>query len=292
MNLFPAGRSFLFCSGTCYLRTYGPDDAEGGKPANETKPCDFYERSLLGTDGRELVAEPDLKEVERLLFEAYANGDLVIKIKDPGQEKEQSLIVSGLLVSRSEEDDADKREELFRPLSPGFKIKPADTAKVILPSDPSRQLTLGDCYLSCKEQDSMTCQSFSFCDMGNLECVLSSLLIDESSEGDTDNGPMEMNQNCSTYSVSYMHRFQKFEGKVDEISGEVLEKSKDEQTCAKECSSFEGFKCESFAFCGSECILRKEHMFESQVTTIGPGPGEEGKRKNVTGKGCTLYHRT
>lgn len=269
------------------MRSSGPDSTDGGKPTDEPNPCVLYERSLLGTDGQELIAEPDLKEVERLLFEKFAEGELMIKLKDPGQEKEQNLIVSSIIVSRSEEDDIDKREEPFRELSPGFKIKVADTAKIITTKDESAPITLGDCYLSCKEEDSMTCQTFSFCDTGNIECVISSLLIDESSEVDPENGPLEMNRNCSTYTMSYMNRFDKFAGNVDEITGEILEKkTKDAATCAKECSSIDEFKCESFAFCGSECILRKEHMFE--VTTIEPV--EKENRRNVTGKGCTLYH--
>lgn len=270
------------------MRSSGPDSTEGGTPIDEPNPCVLYERSLLGTDGRELMAEPDLKEVERLLFEKFAEGELKIKLKDPGQEIEQDLIVSSIIVSRSEEDDMDKREEPFRELSPGFKIKVADTSKTIPPKDESAPITLGDCYLSCKEEDSMICQTFTFCDTGKIECVISSLLIDESSEGDPENGPLEMNRNCSTYSMSYMNRFEKFAGNVDEITGEMVEKkTKDAATCAKECSTVDGFKCESFAFCGSECILRNEHMFEKN--TVEPVK-DRIRGKNVTGKGCTLYH--
>lgn len=286
------------------------NEATEAKPVEgmTDKNCKFYRLDMV-TDGPDLLKEKSLQEFHETLFQSAARGDLSFtvntRMKD-GSSASQTFTVSQVMQS-TPPDETMTKKNTFDLAEVGKKIKTPSETSILVDPEKVTMKSIGDCYVSCKDEVSMDCQSFSYChDPLNDEnsCILTSKLIDTSDEGkkNESNELVTIDTQCDTFFLSYINRFEKMPGKYATINGSKMVDVKEEEDCAKFCTRETSFRCESFALCGSQCILRSVHILGQQtdqstvskeleaLTPLIPLVEEAEKDPNKnTGHSCSLY---
>jgi hypothetical protein len=137
--------------------------------------------------------------------------------------------------------------------------------------------SLGECELACQQESSFICESLSFCRDGTgfAKCIMSSLTTDEK------NFKKKKEATCDVYGKAYLSRFQEIEGSMVGASGDSDIKDVTVEECARRCSLEDKFRCQSIAFCGTECLLKEGHAMIEKV--------DKTKKEQVNGHDCTLY---
>ncbi|KAI1299840.1 hypothetical protein HDE_03661 [Halotydeus destructor] len=282
MALKEKENGYLLCDGTCYVMGTVPLRPMQRKiPGADEIKCKTYVIVNPGSDAQTALNEPDLDEIKKTLEDLVLKKTLSFTVSKGSEGKdvpEASYIVDNMQVAPSIMRRTEQQK--FVQTFTGSKIKSSSETALVKPEAE----TLGACYRQCVDDESMNCQSFSFCHLNSkFHCTISSNRLAIGLPKSDLESYLEPDTQCSVYNVPYINRYIKLGDKTAWMLGGVTVDSKlvkDVDDCAQQCSKSTPDSCESFQYCSTgHCIIHKEHYHDL---------GDSGK-KLVTDDDCDFY---
>ncbi|KAI1304979.1 hypothetical protein HDE_01728 [Halotydeus destructor] len=247
---------FLYCAGDCYVSSRLPTDKAA--IVDNAKLCDlFYKDSPLG-DTVDLSIENDLQAVEEALREAVKAKKLRIG----------GYIVKDMAVATPAASQTNQGKD-FRLSIGQHRIR--NTSETSVTGDSDFIDSVADCYQLCRDEDSISCSSFSLChnqETDAMECVMSSLALTSETSAKTLADTTESDDSCSIYVRDYLQIFDKYLGQVSLLTTDdkaITSSEKSTEICASKCTHHDDFDCQSFQYCPDtkQCSMRSDHFLQA-----------------------------
>lgn len=221
----------------------------------------------------DLNKEPSLTQLKEKLFDLVNKGQLTFTIE--ADSVVETYVVDNIMSSQSPERYLEQKS--FKLTTRGAQINVKASPETSLESK-TLVTSLGDCFLACRQELAFICESVSYCrdDKGSAKCILSSIM------STSEDLKFEASPTCDIYGKAYGTRFIEVEGSLKGATGEKKLQKVTQEECARQCTLDEEFECQSFAFCGGDCLLKKGHaLIDNGV--------DKTKKETVDGKECTLF---
>ncbi|KAI1299836.1 hypothetical protein HDE_03664 [Halotydeus destructor] len=252
---------FKFSSGNCYVMNrhfY----KHGAKPSSRDLNYKMYLRNEYGESSNKAWKELSLSAIEIRLKSWVLKKQLSFKLGGDilgNNTTEENYIVDNIQVAPNVlKSQADS--EFYESFA-GKKLIPTNDSLV-----KAEVQTLGACYSQCFEDESMDCQSFSFCQTtSGVHCITSTDPLTSDSPKEDQELSIVPDPQCSVYSMPYVNRFNKLGAKTVRAPGGVFVKSKlvhNVNDCAQQCTKSTDSICESFQYCSGKCFLHQEHHLD------------------------------
>ncbi|XP_070195502.1 uncharacterized protein [Littorina saxatilis] len=238
-----------------------------------TSQCDHYQRVLGG--GFDQQAQLD--QVWTSLKNRVYGGQLVISLPLPDSSGKVDLsidtttlddtkkiiltaiTITNQVVSNVNRDGTSNVMSQFQTIPQ----KAGKGYKTMLPG-----LSVDECASNCVGEETYNCQSFHYCWEAGA-CFLSRLHPDERPN------MLKDNPNCDLYIRDYTSNFDKFDGQtVLSGSNTIYQNVMSASECAKLCTYYNTFHCESFDFCTdvNTCFLGQTHYYDAPKGNIKQAP--------------------
>ncbi|KAI1304910.1 hypothetical protein HDE_01731 [Halotydeus destructor] len=262
-----AATGFLFCVDKCYTMTRSKYDTAKPKPGGDKIKCNMYLRDLYDADQQKAWNEPALKDIQKTLTDLVKDKKLAFTLNKEimGDEiAEATYYVDNLQVAPDVMRRAAKRK-FFQSIS-GSKVRADSETAAARPEVE----TLGACYRNCVDDQSMDCQSFSFCRTNSkVHCIISSEYLTATSAQENNQSYVESDSQCSVYAIPYVFRFARLDAMTALMPGGTAIESKlvnNVNDCAQQCTKSSTINCESFQFCRSgKCVIHETHYYDAKA---------------------------
>ncbi|KAI1299842.1 hypothetical protein HDE_03663 [Halotydeus destructor] len=256
---------FLFCTDKCYTMTRARSKKAKPITGGDKLKCTKYFKDIKKSN--KAWNEPDLKEIQATLIDLVNSTKLAFMLNKEilGDEiAEATYYVSNIQVAPNVVRRMTK-QKFFQSIT-GSKVRANSETAVARPEVE----TLGACYRNCADDQSMGCQSFSFCRTNaKVRCVITSQYLTATSAQENNQSYVEPDSQCSVYAIPYVFRFNRMEAMTARMPGGTTIESKlvnNVNDCAQQCSKAAAINCESFQFCRSgKCIIHETHYYDAKA---------------------------
>ncbi|KAG8196813.1 hypothetical protein JTE90_027529 [Oedothorax gibbosus] len=256
---------FYMCKKGCFLKSTDLLDPSGDETKESTfgEVCDTYMRSTQDSWNNQKYLGDALAQLE----EAVLGGPFKLEIVYMKDKQQQELIIpiSQIVIGDGPYIGDNNQEKAYKQVMKFAQLKKDVSTSQDVPDTAS----LNDCYQACKDSESMTCASFSYCpEADNKQCRISSVLaVDKKTNLDDIDEVAE----CLVYSRKYLEFYEEYPGRILPTAGEdSFEGMKSVEECAKKCRETTTFTCRGFDYCRSRksCTLHSKHVLDLKPTDV------------------------
>ncbi|GFR14318.1 uncharacterized protein TNCT_422981 [Trichonephila clavata] len=246
---------FYFCKQACFIKSQDIlEPADKDTKYTELGVCQTW----LRAESQSTNKEPYLVNALEWLEKAVLNDSFKIPI---ALDERTNVVVpvNDIVIGDGPYTGDNNQEKPYTTVINFAKLKSDDETT----EDKSYVDNINDCYKECKNSESMSCASFSYCgDSDNKQCKISSVLVVDRQHNPKDT---EDDKNCHVYSMKYLDFFNPYPGRVVLISGDdVYPKITAVEDCAKLCREEKKFNCRGFEYCrtAKTCVLHSKHVLD------------------------------
>ncbi|GFU24065.1 uncharacterized protein NPIL_585171 [Nephila pilipes] len=254
---------FYFCKQACFIKSQDILEPAGDDAKyTELGVCQTWLRAERQSTNKEAYLVDALSWLEK----AVLNDSLKIAVK-VAEKTTEVIPISDIVIGDGPYTGDNNQEKPYTTVINYAKLKADDETT----EEKSYVDNINDCYKECKNSESISCASFSYCaDSANKQCRISSVLVVDRQHNPKDT---EDDKNCYVYSMKYLDLFVPYPGRVVLISGEdVYPKISAVEDCAKLCREEQKFSCRGFEYCrtAKTCVLHSKHVLDlkdGEITT-------------------------